>query len=246
MSLRARRRVRTFTPVGAILMSSGMMEMRLFSRETPARPFLTRHGAKLIMVASMPTPACPQRTDGFSDNFSIGILVQSTKELRRGCASPMHLANQAGNASSIHSCILVQNVMCGMQLAWLCETSMPHNEEWWPLGAEALQGTSRAAALSQRAESCRFCAHIRSGPHRLHSTDSQRSVFGLLREETIWCAHIIHHCCPFAAGHSQNEGFTFQGRLEHFGIEIGQAGGVGDVLQQLGKGVPRAVLLNDL
>ena len=122
--------MRTFTPVGAILMSSGMMEMRLFSRETPARPVLTRHGAKLMMVASMPTPACPHKTNGFTGNFSIGILVQSTEELTHGWASPMHLANQAGNASSNHSCILVQNVMSGMQLAWLYETSIPHNEEW--------------------------------------------------------------------------------------------------------------------
>lgn len=132
-------------------MSSGMMEMRLFSKETPARPFLTRHGAKLMMVASIPTPACPRKTDEFIGNLLIGTLVQSTEELRRGWVSPMHLANQAGDASSIHSCILVQYVMFGMQLAWLYETSIPHNEEWWPQGAEALQGTSRAAVLSQRA-----------------------------------------------------------------------------------------------
>ena len=47
VNVRVRRR--TFTPVGSILMSSGMMEMRLFSRDTPVSPFFTRQGAKLMM-----------------------------------------------------------------------------------------------------------------------------------------------------------------------------------------------------
>ncbi len=60
-------------------MSSGMMEMRLFSSDTPVMPFRTRHGAKLMIFASMPTPAKAHHAGQLINKTPCGSFVVSAR-----------------------------------------------------------------------------------------------------------------------------------------------------------------------